>query len=119
MEPNRLDARLNSMSTESISGFLADPAAVSDLGSTYQRSGAALSAQATRFAEASAMVHGDAFGPVGAVFTAALSDAAQSQAARARQVSALLTDAHHTAMSSAASFIEADTQVATNLGGFR
>lgn len=119
MEPNGPDARLNNMSTESSSGFRADPAAVSELGRAYRHSGDALSAQVTHLAATSAMLHDGVFGPVGAALTAALSDAAARQAARARDLATLLTDAHHTAVRGAAAFVDADARVGNALGGLR
>ena len=107
------------MSTESISEFRADPAAVSELGSTYERSSAALSAQATRFTAAAAMAHSDAFGPVGSVFTAALTQAAGQHAAQIGDIASRLAGAHRTATDNITAFVDADARVATHLGGLR
>lgn len=119
MEPIRVGVRHNNMSTERASSFRADPAAVSTLAQAYRSHSDALSEQVAHATAAAAALHPDALGPVGAVFSKALAEAAHRHAGRVAQLGARLTTAGQTAADSAASFLDADTRVATNLRDLR
>lgn len=119
MEPIRVGVRHNNMSTERAGSFHADPTAVSALAEVYRSHGAVLSAQVAQVTAAATMLHPDALGPIGAVFANALVEAADRHGDRVAEVSTRLTAAADAAVASAASFIDADERVATNLGGLR
>jgi hypothetical protein len=115
MEPNRVGVRHNNMTTESVSSFRADPAAVCALGQTYRNASTALSTQVAQVTAAATALHPDALGSVGAVFANALAQASHRHAGRVAELGARLTTAEHTASASAASFLDADARVAAEL----
>ena len=119
MEPIRVGVRHNNMSTEHAGSFHADPTAVSALAESYRNHGADLSTQVSQVTAAATMLHPDALGPIGAAFANALVEAADRHADRVAELSTRLTAGADAAAGSAASFIDADGRVATNLGGLR
>ena len=107
--------RHNNMTTESVNGFRADPAAVFALGQAYRSTSATLSTQVAHVSAAAAALHPDALGPVGSVFAKALAQAAGRHADQVGELGARLSTAGRTASVGAQSFLDADARVAAEL----
>jgi hypothetical protein len=97
----------------------ADLSALHTLAAAYRGHGAELATHAADLATVAGQFTADSLGPVGAAFTAALSDAALRQAALAHGLSTHLCAGGATAAATATGFADADAGVGSRIGAWQ
>ncbi|MDR3660411.1 MAG: hypothetical protein P4L86_08430 [Mycobacterium sp.] len=97
----------------------ADLSALHTLAADYRGHGAELATHAADLAAIAGRFTADTFGPAGAAFTAALSDAAMRQAQLAHRMSTHLCGGGATAAATAAGFADIDHSTGDRLGAWQ